>query len=183
MKIITTSIKDLLIIEPEVFYDSRGYFVSQYIKENFDNNIGDIDFVQDNESKSSKGVLRGFHFQKPPNDQSKLVRCVLGEILDVVIDLRKNSSTYGKHKSLVLSSENKLQFFIPKGFAHAFLVLSEKAIVSYKVDNYYAPKSDCGIIYNDPQLNIDWGIDDSELIISEKDKKLSLLSDFESPFF
>jgi|TARA_B110000914_G_scaffold179428_1_gene161459 dTDP-4-dehydrorhamnose 3,5-epimerase len=182
LKVEQTSIKDLVVIEPEIFYDSRGYFFESYNQNLFIKKLGDFKFVQDNESKSSKGVLRGFHFQKPPFEQAKLVRCIEGEVLDVALDLRKNSSTYGKHEKVILSGDNKKQFFIPRGFAHAFLVLSETAIFSYKVDNIYAPESDSGIIWNDPNLLIDWGKDDSKLIISEKDKNLDMLKNFESPF-
>lgn len=182
MKVEQTSIEGLVVIEPEIFYDSRGYFFESYNQNLFIKKLGDFKFVQDNESKSSKGVLRGFHFQKPPFEQAKLVRCIQGEVLDVALDLRKNSSTYGKHEKVILSGDNKKQFFIPRGFAHAFLVLSETAIFSYKVDNIYAPQSDSGIIWNDPSLLINWGIDDSKLIISEKDKSLGVLKNFESPF-
>jgi len=182
LKVEQTSIEGLVVIEPESFYDSRGYFFESYNQNLFIKKLGDFKFVQDNESKSSKGVLRGFHFQKPPFEQAKLVRCIEGEVLDVALDLRKNSSTYGKHEKVILSGDNKKQFFIPRGFAHAFLVLSETAIFSYKVDNIYAPQSDSGIIWNDPSLLINWGIDDSKLIISEKDKSLGVLKNFESPF-
>ena len=182
MKVEQTSIEGLVVIEPEIFYDSRGYFFESYNQNLFIKKLGDFKFVQDNESKSSKGVLRGFHFQKPPFEQAKLVRCIEGEVLDIALDLRKNSSTYGKHEKVILSGDNKKQFFIPRGFAHAFLVLSETAIFSYKVDNIYAPQSDSGIIWNDPSLLINWGIDDSKLIISEKDKSLGVLKNFESPF-
>ena len=182
MKIIKTSISDLLIIEPRVFSDSRGFFFEPYNKISFDKNFGETYFIQDNESKSKKGVLRGFHFQKPPFDQAKLVRCISGKVLDVAVDLRKKSLTYGHYESIILSGKNKLQFFIPKGFAHAFLVLSKTAIFSYKVNNKYAPQSDDGIIWNDPSLAVDWGMEDSELIISEKDKSLNFFSDLNSPF-
>ena len=182
MKITETSISDLVIIEPKVFLDSRGYFFEPYNKEKFDQNFGITNFVQDNESKSSKGVLRGFHFQKPPYDQAKLVRCIEGQVLDVALDLRKQSKTYGKYEKVILSADNKKQFFIPRGFAHAFLVLSESAVFSYKVDNIYAPKYDSGIAWNDQSLMIDWGINKSQLIISEKDKNLSFLSEINSPF-
>ena len=182
MKIIKTSINDLLIIEPKIFKDSRGYFFEPYNLKSYKKTLGVINFVQDNESKSSRGVLRGFHFQKPPFEQAKLVRCISGKVLDVAIDLRKNSPTFGKYESVILSEENKLQFFIPRGFAHAFLVLSETAIFSYKVDNIYAPEFDSGIIWNDSSLSIDWGINESELIISEKDKSLNELSNIKSPF-
>ena len=182
MKLIKTSIPDLLVIEPKIFSDSRGYFFEPYNKLNFDKYFGETNFVQDNESKSVKGVLRGFHFQKPPFDQAKLVRCIKGKVLDIALDLRKKSLTFGKHVSVILSEENKKQLFIPRGFAHAFLVLSDSAIFSYKVDNVYAPEYDSGLIWNDPSLSIDWGLDISELIISEKDKNLSLLHEINSPF-
>ena len=182
MKINKTTISDLIIIEPKVFLDSRGYFFEPYNKKVFDKFFGDTNFVQDNESKSSKGVLRGFHFQKPPFEQAKLVRCIQGEVLDIALDLRKKSKTYGKYEKVLLSGENKKQFFIPRGFAHAFLVLSRTAIFSYKVDNIYVPESDSGIIWNDPTLSIDWGLDKSKLIVSEKDKKLECLSNIKSPF-
>lgn len=182
MKITETSILDLVIIEPKVFSDSRGYFFEPYNKEKFDKNFGTTNFVQDNESKSSKGVLRGFHFQKPPYDQAKLVRCIEGQVLDVALDLRKQSKTYGKYEKVILSADNKKQFFIPRGFAHAFLVLSESAVFSYKVDNIYAPKYDSGIVWNDQSLLVDWGFHESELIISEKDKNLSSFSEINSPF-
>ena len=182
MKLIQTSIKDLVVIEPEVFCDSRGHFFESYNKENFDKNFGNTNFVQDNESKSEKGVLRGFHFQKPPFDQAKLVRCIEGQVLDIALDLRKESKTYGKYEKVTLSAKNKKQFFIPRGFAHAFLVLSETAVFSYKVDNIYAPNYDSGVIWNDPTLSIDWGLNVSELIISEKDKNLDFLSEICSPF-
>mgnify|MGYP006091876239 CR=1 FL=1 len=182
MKFIETKISDLIIIEPKVFSDSRGYFFETYNKEKFDKNFGITNFVQDNESKSSKGVLRGFHFQKPPYDQAKLVRCIEGKILDIALDLRKQSKTYGKYEKVILSADNKKQFFIPRGFAHAFLVLSEAAIFSYKVDNIYAPKYDSGIAWNDQSLSVDWGLNESELILSEKDKNLPFLSKINSPF-
>jgi dTDP-4-dehydrorhamnose 3,5-epimerase len=182
MKLIKTPIEGLVIIEPKIFKDSRGYFFEPYNKLEFDKYLGKINFVQDNESKSEKGVLRGFHFQKPPYAQAKLVRCIQGEVIDIALDLRKKSNTFGQFQKVILSGENKKQFFIPRGFAHAFLVLSESAIFSYKVDNVYAPDYDDGIIWNDPNLSIDWGFNKSELIISEKDKKLISFSDFNSPF-
>ena len=173
MEITKTSIEGLLIIKPKVFEDDRGYFMESYkdsfIKESFP----DIHFVQDNESKSSYGVLRGLHFQKPPFEQTKLVRVIQGEVLDVAVDLRKDSETYGKWESIILSGENKKQFLVPKGFAHGFVVLSDTAIFSYKVDNIYAPDYDSGIIYNDQDLNIDWRLSKDDIIISEKDKSLS----------
>jgi dTDP-4-dehydrorhamnose 3,5-epimerase len=182
LKLIKTSISGLIIIEPKVFSDSRGFFYEPYNKLKFDEYFGKTNFVQDNESKSVRGVLRGFHFQKPPFDQAKLVRCIEGKVLDFALDLRKNSPTFGDTESVILSGDNKKQFFIPRGFAHAFLVLSDSAIFSYKVDNVYAPDYDCGIIWNDPSLSIDWGVDEKDLIISDKDKKLDLLCNINSPF-
>jgi dTDP-4-dehydrorhamnose 3,5-epimerase len=178
MKINKTFIKDLLIIEPQLFKDERGFFYESYNKNNLDINIV---FVQDNESKSYKGVIRGLHFQAPPFDQTKLVRCVSGNILDVAVDLRTNSKTYGKSFSIELSSENNKQLFVPKGFAHGFQVLSEIAIVNYKVDNFYNPKSDSGIIWNDKDLSIDWNLD-LKPILSNKDLKLISVKDLKSPF-
>ena len=182
MKLTKTKISGLIIIEPKVFSDSRGYFFEPYNKSKFDKYFGNTNFVQDNESKSAKGVLRGFHFQKPPYDQAKLVRCMQGKILDIALDLRKESKTYGKYEKIILSGKNKKQFFIPRGFAHAFLVLSESAVFSYKVDNIYAPEYDSGVIWNDSSLSIDWCFDESELIISDKDKKLEFLLNIDSPF-
>jgi len=177
MEIIKTSIEGLVIIQPKVFEDERGYFMESY-KENFiKENFPDIHFIQDNESKSSYGVLRGLHFQRPPFEQTKLVRVIEGEVLDVAVDLRKKSSTYGKWESIILSGENKKQFLIPKGFAHGFVVLSMEAIFSYKVDNYYAPEYDSGIRYNDTSLDIDWKINTEKLIISTKDKELKTLDE------
>ncbi|MBV7269154.1 dTDP-4-dehydrorhamnose 3,5-epimerase [Winogradskyella luteola] len=168
-----TKIKDCIIIEPKTFIDKRGYFFESYNKQLFDLNIGySVDFVQDNESYSSKNVLRGLHFQKGEHAQAKLVRVVKGEVLDVAVDLRASSETYGAYVSVILSEENKRQLFVPRGFAHGFLVLSDTAIFSYKCDNYYNKNSEGGIIYNDPALNIDWEISEKELIISEKDLEL-----------
>ena len=178
MKINKTFIEDLLIIEPQLFKDERGFFYESYNKNNLDINIV---FVQDNESKSYKGVIRGLHFQAPPFEQTKLVRCVSGNILDVAVDLRTNSKTYGKSFSIELSSENNKQLFVPKGFAHGFQVLSETAIVNYKVDNFYNPKSDSGIIWNDKDLSIDWNLD-LKPILSKKDLKLISVKDLKSPF-
>ena len=175
-----TFIEDLLIIEPQLFKDDRGFFYESYNKNNLDK-IVEITFVQDNESKSNKGVVRGLHFQVPPFEQTKLVRCVCGNILDVAVDLRKNSKTYGKSFSIELSSESNKQLFVPKGFAHGFQVLSETAIVSYKVDNYYNPKSDTGIIWNDKDLSIVWNLD-IKPILSKKDLKLISFKEFKSPF-
>ncbi len=182
MKFIETKIEDLIIIEPTVFGDKRGYFLESYNLDKFKESVGKVPFVQDNESKSSKGVLRGLHFQKPPFDQSKLVRCIEGKVLDVAVDIRNGSKTYGQHIAIELSSENKKQLFVPRGFAHGFLVLSESAVFTYKVDNFYAPDYDSGICWNDPTLNIPWGVNESEILVSEKDSKLSFFSDFKSPF-
>jgi len=178
MKINKTFIEDLLIIEPQLFKDERGFFYESYNKNNLDKNIV---FVQDNESKSYKGVIRGLHFQVPPFEQTKLVRCVSGNILDVAVDLRSNSKTYGKSFSIELSSVNNKQLFVPKGFAHGFQVLSETAIVNYKVDNFYNPKSDSGIIWNDKDLSIDWNLD-LKPILSKKDLKLISFKELKSPF-
>ena len=182
MKFIETKIEDLIIIEPTVFADKRGYFLESYNQDKLEEIIGKVSFVQDNESKSSKGVLRGLHFQKPPFDQAKLVRCIEGTVLDVAVDLRNGSKTYGQYVAIELSSENKKQLFVPRGFAHGFLVLSKSAIFSYKVDNIYAPDYDSGICWNDPLLNISWGVDESDVLVSEKDSKLSFFSDLKSPF-
>ena len=182
MKFIETKISDVIIIEPTVFGDNRGYFLESFNLEKFQENVFPIKFVQDNESKSSKGVLRGLHFQKPPFEQAKLVRVVEGKVLDVAVDIRKNSKTYGKHVSVLLSGENKRQLFVPKGFAHGFAVLSDTATFAYKVDNTYAPEFDAGIRWNDKQLNIQWGLEDSMIKVSAKDAELPFLSEFESPF-
>ncbi len=182
MNITETNIDGLVIIEPKVFGDARGYFMETFQKNTFNSNVTETEFIQDNESKSSKGVLRGLHFQLPPYQQAKLVRVIEGEVLDVAVDLRKDSKTYGQHYSILLSGENKKQFFVPRGFAHGFVVLSETAIFSYKVDNLYAPTHDSGILWNDETLNIDWNIDSALIQLSEKDKNLSSFKDFNSPF-
>ncbi|MDX6747675.1 dTDP-4-dehydrorhamnose 3,5-epimerase [Polaribacter sp. PL03] len=182
MKFIKTEIEDVFIIEPSVFGDDRGYFLESFNLEKFEENVCKIKFVQDNESKSSKGVLRGLHFQKPPFNQAKLVRCVEGRVMDVAVDVRKGSPTYGKHVAVELTGENKKQLFVPRGFAHGFSVLSETAVFAYKVDNTYAPASDSGIIWNDKDLKINWGLKESEIKLSDKDKNLISLKDFDSPF-
>ncbi len=182
MKVIDTSIEGLKIINPKVFIDKRGYFFEPYSKKKFDKYLGPVNFVQDNESKSKKGILRGFHFQKPPHDQAKLVRCIRGEILDIAIDIRKGSHTFGEYIKIILSEQNKKQLFIPSGFAHGFLVLTDYAIFSYKVDNYYSPAHESGIKWNDPTLNINWDFDKSNIIVSKKDDKLKLFEDLISPF-
>ena len=182
MKFTKTSIEGLVIIEPRVFGDERGYFLESYNEKEFEQAICKVSFVQDNESKSSKGVLRGLHFQKPPFNQAKLVRCIEGRVLDVAVDIRKGSPTYGKHVAIELSGENKKQVFVPKGFAHGFSVLSKTAIFAYKVDNRYAPESDSGIRYDDTELGIDWGLPQEEIQLSEKDKDLPSFKDLDSPF-
>ena len=182
MKFIKSVIPDVYIIEPSVFGDHRGYFLESFNLEKFEENVYPIKFVQDNESKSSKGVLRGLHFQKPPFNQAKLVRCIQGKVMDVAVDIRKGSPTYGKHVAVELSEENKRQLFVPRGFAHGFSVLSETAVFAYKVDNTYSPESDSGIRYDDKELNIDWGLTVAEVQLSEKDKNLSFFKDFETPF-
>jgi dTDP-4-dehydrorhamnose 3,5-epimerase len=182
MKIIETAIKDLYVIEPNVFGDSRGYFLESFNLEKFEAAIGRVNFVQDNESCSQKGVLRGLHFQRPPFEQAKLVRVIKGRVLDVAVDLRKDSPTYGEHVALELSGENKKQFFVPRGFAHGFVALEDDTIFSYKVDNKYAPEHEGGIIWNDPNLNIKWELGEAEPLLSEKDKALEQFETFKSPF-
>ena len=173
MTILDRPLTDALLLQPKVFEDQRGTFIEAYKERQFQELVSGVFFVQDNESKSSYGVLRGLHFQKPPFEQTKLVRVIQGEVLDVAVDLRKDSETYGKWESIILSGENKKQFLVPKGFAHGFIVISDTAIFSYKVDNIYAPDYDSGIIYNDQDLNIDWRLSKDDIIISEKDKSLS----------
>ena len=182
MNLIKTMIDGLVVLQPTIFKDHRGYFMESYHQKNINNLIGDVNFIQDNESESSRGVLRGLHFQKPPYAQAKLARCLKGSVLDVVLDLRKDSKTYGIFETTLLSEENKKQLFIPKGFTHGFVVLSETAIFSYKVDNYYNPEAESGIIWDDHDLNIDWKINKAEIIVSEKDTKLSTFNNFVSPF-
>ena len=182
MNLIKTMIDGLVVLKPTIFKDHRGYFIESYHQKNINKLIGNVNFVQDNESESSRGVLRGLHFQKPPYTQAKLVRCLKGSVLDVALDLRKDSKTYGMFETTLLSEESKNQLFIPKGFAHGFVVLSETAIFSYKVDNYYNPEAESGIIWDDHDLNIDWKITKAEFIISEKDTKLSAFNNFVSPF-
>jgi len=182
MKFTKTSIEGIVIIDPTVFGDNRGYFLESYNEKEFKEVIGNVSFVQDNESKSSKGVLRGLHFQKSPFAQAKLVRCIEGKVLDVVVDIRNNSKTYGQYFTTELSGENKKQVFIPRGFAHGFLVLSDSAIFAYKVDNTYAPEHDAGIRWNDPIVNIQWGLSESEVLVSDKDAQLPFFNEFDSPF-
>lgn len=180
MKIIKTDIPDLLIVEPEVFGDNRGYFFESFSQRKFEEATGvKVDFVQDNESLSAYGVVRGLHFQKPPHEQAKLVRVVRGKVLDVALDLRPESPTYGQYAAVELSGENHRQLFIPKGFAHGFSVLSEEAVFQYKCDDYYAPECEDGIAYNDPDLAIDWQIPDDKMIVSAKDTNRKTLKELE----
>ena len=181
MEFIQTCLKGAYIIKPKVFQDERGFFLESYSEKVFQENGIDVKFVQDNHSLSvKKGVLRGLHFQLPPNEQAKLVRVTHGKVYDVIVDIRKNSPTYGKWEGVELSAENFEMLFVPRGLAHAFLTLEDNTEFMYKVDNFYAPKSDSGIIWNDPDLNIDWPI--KKPILSEKDAKLQKFKDFDSPF-
>lgn len=182
MEVIKTDIEGVVIIEPKLFKDDRGYFFESFSQKEFEQKVYPIHFVQDNESMSSYGVMRGLHFQLPPFAQSKLVRCVKGKVLDVALDIRKFSPTYGKHISVELSEENHRQLFIPRGFAHGFAVLSDFAVFQYKCDNFYSPNADCGISILDESLGIDWRISKDKIILSEKDRLRPLLRDFESPF-
>lgn len=177
MEITKTSIPEVCIIEPKIFGDHRGYFIESYNKEKFPSEYQHIEFVQDNESKSSKGVLRGLHYQLAPFCQTKLVRVIEGTVLDVAVDIRKGSPTFGKHVAVELTGENKKQLLVPRGFAHGFIVLSETAIFSYKCDNYYSPENDRGILFSDPDLGIDWKLDIKNLVLSDKDKVQPLLKD------
>ncbi len=182
MNVIQTSIPGVVILEPRVFSDARGYFFESFSQREFEEKVQKINFVQDNESMSSYGVMRGLHFQRPPFSQSKLVRCVRGAVLDVAVDIRKGSPTYGQHVAVELTEENHRQFFIPRGFAHGFAVLSDTAIFQYKCDNFYAPQADGGISILDSSLGIDWKIPTDKAILSDKDTKHPLLKDFDSPF-
>lgn len=169
MQYINTSIEGVYIIEPKVFNDNRGYFFEAWKKAEFEENVGRVEFVQDNESRSSYGVLRGLHYQKGEFSQAKLVRVIKGKVIDVAVDIRKSSPTFGKYVAVELSDENKRQFFIPRGFAHGFLVLSDDAIFTYKVDNVYAPQAEASIRWNDEDINIEWPIDPKDVVTSEKD--------------
>ena len=183
MNYIETEIPGVWIIEPKVFNDARGYFMEAYKQAEFEQHIGKINFIQDNESCSSKGVLRGLHYQLAPYSQSKLVRVITGRVLDVAVDLRAGSPTFGKYVAVELSAENKRQFFIPQGFAHGFHVLSEEAIFTYKVDNPYMPTHERGLRFNDPGIGVDWGITNIDAVnLSEKDTKAPLLSEEEYNF-
>lgn len=189
MNVIKTDIDGVVIIKPNIFQDSRGYFFESFSQREFEERVGKVNFVQDNESKSSYGVVRGLHFQKPPYTQAKLVRCVRGAVLDVAVDLREDSPTYGKYVSVELTEDNHLQLFIPKGFAHGFSVLSDKAIFQYKCDEFYHPEADGGISILDDTIEdtignkgINWHIDKNKMILSDKDKKHPMLNDFITPF-
>lgn len=174
-----TEIEGVFIIEPRVFGDERGYFFEAWKRQEFEENIGKVDFIQDNESKSVFGVLRGLHYQKGELSQAKLVRVISGRVLDVAVDLRKDSPTFGKHVAVELSGDNKRQFFIPRGFAHGFLVLSDEAVFTYKVDNPYAPQAEASILWNDADLAIDWPLSEEKLILSQKDREAQLFAEAE----
>ncbi|MCQ2266639.1 MAG: dTDP-4-dehydrorhamnose 3,5-epimerase [Bacteroidaceae bacterium] len=188
MEVIKTAIEGVVIIEPRVFNDARGYFFESFSQREFDKKVAlplfgkPILFVQDNESMSTRGVMRGLHFQRPPFTQSKLVRCVKGAVLDVAVDIRKGSPTYGQHVAVELTEDNPRQFFVPRGFAHGFAVLSDVAVFQYKCDNFYAPQADGGISIQDDSLGIDWRIPVEEALLSAKDTQHALLCDFDSPF-
>lgn len=182
MEVIKTEIEGVVIIEPRIFEDSRGYFFESFSQREFNEKVCPIIFVQDNESKSSYGVMRGLHFQRPPFTQSKLVRCVKGAVLDVAVDIRKGSPTYGRHVAVELTEDNHRQFFVPRGFAHGFSVLSEVAVFQYKCDDFYHPEADGGISILDDSLAINWQIPKENVILSDKDTKHPMLKDFSSPF-
>jgi len=182
MNVIKTAIEGVVIIVPRVFKDGRGYFFESFSQREFDEKVRKVSFVQDNESMSVYGVMRGLHFQRPPFTQSKLVRCVKGAVLDVALDIRKGSSTYGEHVAVELTEDNHRQFFVPRGFAHGFAVLSQTAVFQYKCDNFYVPEVDGGVSIVDSSLSIDWKIDADKALLSEKDAKHALLKDFNSPF-
>lgn len=182
MDVIKTDIEGVVIIEPRIFKDSRGYFFESYSKHEFDEKVRPVNFVQDNESCSTRGVMRGLHFQRPPFTQSKLVRCVKGAVLDVAVDIRKGSPTFGRHVAVELTEDNHRQFFVPRGFAHGFAVLSDIAVFQYKCDNYYHPEADGGISIQDSSLGIDWHLDTALAILSDKDLRHPLFKDFDTPF-
>lgn len=182
MKTYGTDIQGVFILEPQVFGDDRGYFFESFSERDFRKTVPGIRFVQDNESRSRRGVVRGLHFQMPPYAQSKLVRVVEGKILDVAVDLRKGSPTFGEYVSIELSGDNHRQLFIPKGCAHGFSVLSDEAVVAYKCDEFYHPECEGGVAWNDPEIGIGWGFGVEEAILSEKDRDRPLLKDFETPF-
>lgn len=182
MEVIKTDIEGVVIIKPRIFHDDRGYFFESYSQREFNEKVGPVKFVQDNESRSTRGVMRGLHFQRPPFTQAKLVRCVRGAVLDVAVDIRRGSPTYGRHVAVELTEDNHLQFFVPHGFAHGFAVLSDVAVFQYKCDNFYAPQADGGIQLRDPSLGIDWKIATDDAVLSPKDLNHPLLTDFTSPF-
>jgi len=188
MDVIKTAIDGVVIIEPRVFKDARGYFFESFSQKDFDKQVSipllgkSIKFIQDNESKSSKNVLRGFHFQKPPYSQTKLVRCIKGTVLDVAVDIRKGSPTYGQHVAVELTEENYRQFFVPRGFAHGFVALSDVVVFQYKCDNFYHPEAEGAISWKDPDLKIDWRIDLENALLSSKDYDQKYLKDIDSPF-
>lgn len=183
MNIIKTDIEGVFIVEPRVFGDARGYFFESYNERDFREQSGiEVTFIQDNESCSSYGVVRGLHFQKPPYTQSKLVRVVEGTVLDVAVDIRKGSATYGQHVAVELSADNKRQLFLPKGMAHGFAVLSERAVFQYKCDEYYHPEAEGAIAWDDPTLAIDWKIERDRVLLSDKDRRHPLFNDFVTPF-
>lgn len=183
MNVIKTEIEGLVIIEPRLFRDARGYFFESFSEREFAEKVAPVKFVQDNESRSSYGVLRGLHFQKPPYAQAKLVRVVKGRVLDVAVDLRKGSPTYGKYVAVELSEDNHLQFFLPRGFAHGFCVLSDEVVFQYKCDNYYAPQSEGAVIWNDPDLGIDWRIPQEDVVLSDKDRCHPAFKELDDVFF
>ena len=182
MEIEETGINSLIILKPKVYFDKRGYFMESFKKNFFKVNMPNVKFVQENECSSFFGVLRGLHYQKPPYSQAKIIRVIEGEVLDVAVDLREKSKTYGKYKSIIISAENKKQFFIPRNFAHGFITLSKKATMIYKVDNDYSPLHESGIIYNDSCLRIDWILNKNDIILSKRDLKLKSLSELKSEF-
>lgn len=183
MEVIKTELEGVVILEPRLFKDDRGYFFESFSQREFDEKVRPVKFVQDNESKSVYGVLRGLHFQKPPFAQSKLVRVIQGAVLDVAVDIRVGSPTYGKHVAVELTAENHCQLFIPRGFAHGFSVLTDEVVFQYKCDNFYAPQSEGAIAWNDPALGIDWRIPEASVILSEKDKHHPLLKDLPETFY
>lgn len=183
MEVIKTELEGVVILEPRLFKDARGYFFESFSQREFDEKVRPVKFVQDNESKSVYGVLRGLHFQKPPFAQSKLVRVIQGAVLDVAVDIRVGSPTYGKHVAVELTAENHRQLFIPRGFAHGFSVLTDEVVFQYKCDNFYAPQSEGAIAWNDPALGIDWRIPEASVILSEKDKHHPLLKDLPETFY
>lgn len=182
MEVIKTDIEGVVIIEPRIFTDARGYFFESFSQREFEEKVCKTQFVQDNESKSSYGVLRGLHFQKPPHAQSKLVRVIKGAVLDVAVDIRRGSPTYGRHVAVELTAENHRQLFIPRGFAHGFSVLSDEVVFQYKCDNYYAPQSEGAVAWDDADLSIDWRLPAGAVLLSEKDRRHPRLSETDSPF-